>query len=163
MKIVLVVGIIILFGFIGFSISKHYKERKRFFFEFNNFLLTLKTDINFSSKKLEQILETNSWQCQDIKKLISNYRKMLNFNVGISEDELFTGISILNKQERESIFLFFKSLGKVDIYNQIEIIESFNKSCAEYYRLANDECKKYCGLYTKLGIIIGSFVALMII
>lgn len=163
MKLLICVAVVFLFGFIGFGISNYYRERKKFFFELKNLLSTLNTDINFSSKKLNQIFSSNLWCSGDLKKLIENYKSIINSDKSLDKKALFNKIDVLNEQEKESIYLFFKQLGRVDVYNQVKIIESFNHICDEFYIQAKSDSVKYCTLYTKLGVIIGIFVVLLII
>ena len=162
MKIILCIGLIALCGYIGFSISKHYIERKKFYFNFLNFLNELKTDINFSAKKLDNILNQVNFQCKQFFVLLNNYRNCLYMDTQIDKAVLFKDINILSEQEKESTYDFFKSLGKLDVFNQVSSIDNFIKTTHEYYKIAQEDSKKYRSLYTKLGIIIGTFVALII-
>ena len=96
------------------------------------------------------------------KKLIKNYSLMLCSDKGFSVNELFEGISILTAQEKEDIGLFFKGLGTFDLTTQIEQIDGFYLHCNNYLQLASEDAKKYGALYSKLGIIVGAFIALII-
>ena len=84
-------------------------------------------------------------------------------NVALSKEILFKGIAFLSEQEKESIFNFFSSLGRVDIFNQVEQIELFIKTNSEYCNESSKQCTKNCALYTKLGIMFGLLVAILII
>ena len=164
MKIVLCLAVIFLFGLIGFGIAGSYMERKKFFFSFNNFLELIKSDINFSSKKIGQIIDETILICRDknFLQLLKNYKNEIKNNLQIEKENLFFNINILSEQEKESIYLFFKRLGRVDISSQTESINQIKNKCDEYYKQAQDEYKKYGSLYTKLGIVFGAFVALII-
>ena len=164
MKIVLCIILVVLFGGIGYGISSNYIKRKRFFFELNNFLIFLKTEISFSQTKLETIINNFKQRAcsKDLIILLDNYLISLSRNL-LTKDNLFQKTSILSEQEKESIYLFFNGLGKIDVFNQIDVIEKFINTSAEYLNIAKEESSKYSALYTKLGIIIGAFLSLVII
>jgi len=162
MKLFLCVTLVFGFAYIGYCISTTYILRKKFFFALNNFLNNLKVDVNFSLKKLENILETTSSNSKEFNCLIENYKLSLNCAT-LQKEELFKNITILNADEKESIFLFFKSLGKTDVLNQVAIIDGTLEINKSYLNKANEEGKKYSTLYTKLGIMLGALVALLII
>ena len=164
-KVILCFVVIGLCGFIGYGVSNYYIQRKKFFFSNSNFLNTLKTDISFSAKKLEKIIKENFLLqnlCKNYKIMLQNFLNCLEQNEQLEKENLFKGITILSEQEKESIYCFFKKLGKLDSLSQIEEIDKVFNVNNGYYEQAKDDSKKYSTLYIKLGIIIGAFVALMI-
>lgn len=165
MKIMLSIVLIILFGLIGFGIAGFYISRKKFFFSLNSFIDSFKLDINFSSKKLLNIIDECLLSVNDryMKLLLQNYKKLVIGGFLIDKTALFKDIGILNEQEKESIFQFFCRLGRIDVINQNENLMHFKSACHEYYNNSKDESVKYSSLYTKLGIIFGAFVALIVI
>lgn len=165
-KLILCIAIIALCGFIGYGISSHYSDRKKFFFSLTNFLNSLKTNIEFSATNLKKILMAELKQntkSKDFCKMIENYLMSLDCGDEFIKETLFNNIKILTEEEKECIFYFFKKLGKVDSFSQIEEIDKLFKVNGIYYSDAKEESKKYGSLYIKLGIIIGAFIALMII
>lgn len=165
MRVGLSIILIFLFGVVGYGIASNYIVRKKFFFEFNNFLDSIKSDIEFSSKKIFEILDEQllSKRDRNFIQLLQNYSRGLKAQLQIKKDELFENITILTEQEKESIYIFLKRLGRGDVFSQTEYIVQIKNKCDEYYKSANEECKKYGGLYTKLGIILGALVALVIL
>ena len=125
--------------------------------------MALKHERNFSEKNLIQILQNLNVSSGEFRVLIKNYYSTFNRNEKLTKDILFKNISILTSQEQECIFTFFNSLGKLDVFNQVSAIDNFICVNDEYYKAAKEESSKYGSLYTKLGIIIGSFIALIII
>ena len=164
MKALLLVSIIILFGVVGFGVSGSYLERKRFFFSLLEFLKIAKNQVGFSSKKLTYILdEAKSIGDKNFSILLNNYGEILGGNLEFDKAKLFDGITILTDEEKQCIYLFFKKLGMTDVFTQIDEIDATADKAQMYFSLASEEAKKYGMLYTKLGLIVGAFVALIII
>lgn len=163
MIILLVILLVVLFGMLGFGFSGYFIIRKNFFNSLSSFLMEVKTNVNFNSKRVTEILSNNSNRNKNVYRLLENYSNSLARKDVVDKDILFDGISFLTEQEKESIFVFFSSLGKVDIFNQVEQIDCFIKTFSEYYDSSKKQCDKKCSLYTKLGILLGLFVALLII
>ena len=162
MKLVLCVVLIFGFAYVGYCISRTYVTRKKFFFAFGNYLNDLRVDVNFSFKKLGQILTGYNSDSSEFNRLLENYKASLD-NAILQKEGLFKGITILNAEEKEYVYLFFKSLGKTDVFNQVSIIDGLIETNKNYLNKASEESKKYGTLYTKLGIMMGAFVALLII
>ena len=79
------------------------------------------------------------------------------------DKELFDEITILKKEEVELLQNFFCTLGKFDVYNQTKELNLYSMKFNELYKVANEECKKYASLVTKLALIVGLLVCLLII
>lgn len=163
MKIVILFCIVVLCSYVGFGVSANYSERKKFFFDLKHFASALKNEINFSLTKLVEIVTKLNTQIKDknLNQLLCNYLLYLKTKKEITVDGLFNNICILRQQEKENIYLFFKRLGKVDVFNQINEIENYINIFEEYYLLAKGESEKFCPLYTKMGILIGLFVVII--
>lgn len=165
-KVILCASIIVLCGFVGYGVSNSFTQRKKFFFCFSNFLNLLRSDISFSSTKLETIIKKQlnfPSLSKEFKQMLKNYLLTLQSNLILNNDTLFKGITILSNEEMERLYYFFSKLGKVDIKNQIEEIDKMFSVNEIYLTQSNFESKKYSSLYVKLGIIIGAFVAIVII
>lgn len=164
MKIVLCIILVTLFGLVGYGVSKVYIKRKRFFYDFSNFLMVVKSEIGFTQTKLEPLINclTKNTTSSEFCALLNSY-KLLFKNINFSKLELFRNVSILTEQEMDSIYKFFKELGRHDVFNQMEIIEKFEHSFLGFYKNASEDANKYSSLYTKLGIVLGMIFALIII
>lgn len=165
MKLILIILLVILCGAVGFGVSSTYKQHKIFFQTYLEFLEMLKTEIGFSANKLNDILSfaIENIRNKDFVILLKNYQKVINGQEELKQELLFKNIKILNEKEKYEIYIFFKSLGKTDVFNQVEIINSKIESVKIYYQKLKNECDKYCPLYTKLGILAGLFLALIIV
>lgn len=163
-KIMLCMGVIVFCGVIGYGVSNFYILRKKFFFCFNHFLICLKSDISFNAYNLVDIISKNinqNYQSKEFKILLESYK--YNLQGKLVKEAFFKDIKILTAEEQDGIFNFFNALGKTDIKMQLEEIEKVLEANNLYYIDAKEESKKYSSLYTKLGVIIGAFIAVLII
>ena len=107
-KIILCFFIICLCGLIGYGMSNYYLQRKKFFQSLNNFFSSLKTDIGFSSKNLQDIIifnKNNSNYSVVLRKLLSNFNEIIQ-NENTTQEHLFKDIYILTIDEKEFLFFF---------------------------------------------------------
>ena len=165
MKIILVVALVLLCGFIGIGISVGYKQKKLFFDAYLSFLQNIKIEIGFTASKLSEIIQkelvnTNN---KDFKILLNNYREILNVKIELTKENLFKDIKFLSLQEKDDLFMFFNALGKTDVFNQVDIIKSKIEQVKLTCEKLKKDCDKYCPLFTKLGFLSGLFLALIII
>lgn len=162
MKLALCAGIIGLFGYVGYNLSSHYSSKKKFYYCLLNFVNTLKIQINFLEQNLENVLKSQKSGSKEFLQLVNNFKELL-LKQKFLKQELFVGISILSNEEKDVIYNFFKSLGRLDMENQIIAIDNFLNIIDGYYQNSKTESSKYGGLYIKLGIIFGAFLSLIII
>ena len=163
MKIFLILILILMFGYIGFCISKSYLDRKRFFNSLLSLISLLKADISFQNNRVVEIFKNakKSIDNKHLKYIINNYESMLNNENEINFEGLFKNVNLLTTQEKETVYIFFKKLGYLDALNQISMIECFENQSKSFYQNSSDDWNKYGGLYTKLGLIFGCFIALI--
>ena len=164
MTIVLILIIIFCFGLLGYKLSSFYINRKKFFSSLHQLLSSLELDVAFSQDKLKNLINKNieSISSNDLKNICRNYCEFLDRKEKIDKN-FFDNVKILKKDEKELLYSIFSSLGRFDAYSQSREIKTYIIKINEYYANANDECKKYAGLFVKLGIIIGILVCLLII
>lgn len=165
LKILSVIAIILICGFIGFSLSKYYINRKKYFTELSLFLNSLSLDINFTQEKLIPIIEKNinNINLPELKLTVSNYLSLLKNKKDIEKDLVFTGVTILKNNEKEYLYTFFKGLGRFDCNNQLKEFEKYSKVIDTSIAETTKDSSKYASLYTKLGIIFGLFLALILL
>lgn len=163
LKTILIIVLILLISCIGYGFSYYYIQRKKFFDSLVFFIQNMKNDINFSQDKLIEIIDRNLNVVtnKDLNTLLCNYKNLIISN--IDKRKLFCNINFLKENEKEIIFIFFKGLGKTDVFNQIELLDKFSNKLTEFYSNATHESKKYSSLYLKLGILFGLFVAIILI
>ncbi len=166
MKLILIIALVCLSGSLGFGLSKTYKQKLKFYESYLTFLQELKTSINFSSSKIGEIVKSSKVNIanKDLTSLFDNYLALLGCDEKITRNGLFNNnTNFLTDSDKDSITYFFNQLGKTDSFNQIEIINNNIETVKGKCEKLKKDCAKYCPLFTKLGILFGLFLALIII
>ncbi len=153
-----------MFGLIGYTLSNFYLYRKKFFFNLDMFVKAFKMNVNFSSKKLIVFIDDYIKNVHDksFSQLLLNFKNAITMNSSFDYQLLFHDINILNKHEKESVFQLFSKLGRVNVLSQNDYIDGFLDISAEFYNSSKNESIKYSSLYTKLGIILGVLLVIII-
>ena len=164
MTIIFVLVIVFCFALIGFRIANYYVSRKKFFLSLQFLLSGIEADVAFTQEKLKYIIQRNSSNlsskelieiCNSIFLKLDNKQKI--------DSEIFENIKILKKEEKQLLFQIFGNLGRFDVVSQGIEIKTYKQKIEEKSNETNDECKRYAGLFVKLGIIVGLLVCLLII
>jgi len=119
---------------IGADYSAKYNKRVGTIKALQNDVETIRTEMSFNLKPLNQILKKVSLKLDTLK-----------------------------KQDTEKIKTFINSLGKSDIDTQLRNIDFFKTELAKMEEVYVDEQKKYSRLALTLGICCGSILALIIV
>lgn len=165
MKVILI-GIIVLgIGYIGYGISKYYRKRKVFFEDLIFMSERLSVDISFSKDNLYTILSNSiDSYSKDFKKCIEGYLQFLKDNKeDLTDNLLFKNLTLLKKEEKESILFFFKSLGRLDASNQVSEINNFKNKFIYFSEEAINENKKFGTLSFKLSILFALLLLILLI
>lgn len=165
MKILLLCLIVTCCTYIGYGLSSYYRKRHKIFRDCHSFANKLIVEINFAKNNLKEIITNsiNSYS-SDFKGILNGYLNYLNSDAKILNDEqLFKKNSMLSQDEKQTIFLFFKSLGRYDAQSQIIEIEHFQQKFEQLEKSADAENKKYSALYIKLGLLFGVLIAILLI
>lgn len=160
-KICLLILTATIFGYLGFGLSLYYTNRSKFFKNLELLFEKLNLDINFSRRRLIELIQAFETQNKDIKKLSCNFIRCLEYDLEIDNETLFKDIKILNDEEKNVICMFFKSLGKLDVYNQTKQLTNQKEEISKLHKVVEEEAKKYAPLYLKIGIILGLIVVLL--
>lgn len=163
MRYIILLGIVFICGYIGYGLSLYYSNRLKFFRNLELLFEKLSLEINFSQNKLISIMQDFTTNNKEVLKVINNYIEVLNSDLKSTNEILFKDIKILNEEEKNILNLFFSSLGKLDVSNQIKQLEGQKEQLKQFYLKAEQEAQKYVPLYMKLGIIIGLAFALIFI
>ncbi len=162
MKIALIIVLIGCCTYIGYGFSKYYSNRKTFYLDLILLMDKLKLDIAFSKEKISNIISSYEPMSKSLKTLCQNFVNMLQQNQ-FNQDSLFENINILKNEEKNTIALFFKTLGRFDLENQANHIVSFQNQIQQYKTLSENMYDKYGTIFTKLGFIVGVLLSLLLI
>lgn len=164
LKFVLLFLLFVLCATVGYVCSLKYKKRQKFFSSLIMLAEKLDVEINFSRERLKKLIEEiDDSQKKNLCNIDQNYIEYLNGSCELGVEQLFKNISILKASEKDLILLFFKSLGRSDVENQSKEIQSYVKRFESLSASADSENKKYGSLCTKLGIVAGLFVVVVLI
>lgn len=158
MKIVLILVVFMLCVGVGVFYSTKYQKRKKFFDALICFANKLSLEINFSRDRLKSLIENfDENHKKNLLKVCDKYLNYLDKKGELSKEELLKDASILKAEEKELVFMFFKSLGRSDVENQTKELQNYSSRFAEVKSVCDAEQKKYGSLSVKLGIVAGLF------
>ena len=163
MKILLILSVISATSFIGFGVGKQYKNKVVFYRDLLLFCAYAKNEVSFFKSKLSVILEKARLNCDknfnDLCKIANQSLQQGEFV--LIEEKNLRFLKFLSFSEMKTVANFFNFLGKSDEENQKNQIEAYEKIFSDYYEKANQDCSSKAGLYGKLGIYAGLFLAIL--
>lgn len=149
---------------VGYIFSSKYKKRMSFFSTLILLAQKLDVEINFSRERLKKLIESFDEKSRGallgIDKAFIDY---LENGGELTSERLFGKNNLIKSEDREIVTIFFRSLGRSDVENQSKEIKN---SISRFEKLLNDassENKKYGKLGTKLGIITGLAIIIILI
>ena len=149
---------------IGFFMSLKYKRRENFYSALIMFAQKLDVEINFSRERLKKLIEDmDEKNKKNLFGLDKNFLAYLGGSAELSQSELFKNIQFLKPEEKETVFLFFRSLGRSDVLGQSKEIANFSKRFDDSLGKCSAENKKYGSLCVKLGVVAGLFLLVIML
>ncbi len=149
---------------IGFFMSLKYKRRENFYSALIMFAQKLDVEINFSRERLKKLIEDmDEKNKKNLFGLDKNFLAYLGGSAELSQSELFKNIQFLKPEEKETVFLFFRSLGRSDVLGQSKEIANFSKRFDDSLGKCAAENKKYGSLCVKLGVVAGLFLLVIML
>ena len=164
MTIILMLIVIFCFAILGYKMASYYINRKKFFSSLQILLSGIEADVIFTQDKLKYVIQRNSnaISSKELDKVCMAIFETLDKKQKIQSD-LFDDIKILKKEEKELLFQIFGNLGRFDVVSLGIELKTYQNKVKEKCEQSNEECKKYAGLFIKLGIIVGLLVCLLIV
>lgn len=148
--------------FIGYVFSKKYRQRAGFFQALVMLCQKFDVEINFSRERLKNILiNLDPKHKARLAGLVENFISYIEQESSLEKETLFKGISFLKEEEKDVIFLFFKTLGRSDVDSQSKETKNYQSRFENLSALANNDNKKFGSLSIKLGIIAGLFIIVL--
>lgn len=164
MKYFFIIIFIAISLYIGFLFSKKYRQRQQFFNAVILLCHKFDVEINFSRERIKNIFESlDDKHKSQLFGLDKNYLTYLTDQNTLDKGCLFKNIGFLKEEEKDLIFMFFKTLGRSDIESQSKEIKTFSSRFEEIFKSAEQENKKYGFFSIKLAIIASIFVLILFI
>ncbi len=164
MKYVLIFIVFVLCTGIGYFFSTKYLKRKKFFASLISLAEKLSLEINFSRERLKVLLENfDATSKKNLLGIDENFLKYLDKNCELTSENIFSKQNCLKPDEKDTILLFLKTLGRSDVENQTKEIQTFVARFGEMKQKCDEEQKKYGSLAIKLGVVAGLFFAIILI
>lgn len=158
LKIFLCFFIVLGSGYIGFSVSLHYRKREKFWSDFFDFLNYTKSQISFFQNRLANIFKDFNCDSELKNVLIAKYK-----NFDSPESCELKKLSYLNDNEWNLINDFLDSIGKTDSSTECERIEAMIVKINEKRQFAKIELSKKGSASTKLGFACGLAISIILI
>ena len=150
--------------YIGFMFSRKYKTRADFFQALVLLCQKFDVEINYSRERLKNIFNgLDEKQKSKRHGIDNNFISFMNKETPLERDFLFKNIKFLKEEEKDVIFMFFKSLGRSDVDSQSKEIKNFQARFETLSSSAAVENKKFGSLSIKLGIISGLVIVVLLI
>ncbi len=164
MKIFILIAIASLCIFVGYAYSKKYRRRANFFSALVMLCQKFDVEIKFSRERIKNIFENiDPKHKQNLCGLTDNFIQFIDQQIPLEKETLFKNITFLKEQEKDVIFMFFKSLGRSDVDSQSQETKNFQSRFETLASSATNENKKYGSLSVKLGVIVGIFLIVLFI
>ncbi|MBE7073815.1 MAG: hypothetical protein E7379_01840 [Clostridiales bacterium] len=164
MKILLIAMLCGIALFIGYKISKKYKNRYIFFQSMVMLCQKFDVEMNYSKERIKNIIiNLDEKHKKNLFGIDANYISFLNQESPLNEDSLFKNIQFLKQDEKNVLFMFFKSLGRSDLDSQSKEIKNNLSRFEGYCKDTEAEHKKYSALSIKLGIVASLFIIILFI
>ena len=153
-------------SYLGYSFGQYYHLRQQFLQDLITFCQLLKSEIGFSKNSLVEVIKTKSVNYK------SSFKQVLKGYVKCLEEEAYIEIETLKKHvhtiyleedEQQQLLQFFNALGKSDLTHQIELIDQFLIFFYNFLKNAEQQKKKYAGMFSKLGFLTGIFLVILLL
>lgn len=154
MKIFLCLFVLIIFTALGYIYALKYKERKKFYNDFNIFNKNLANEISFSQNTIVSIvknIDTNS----TFNKTINSYF--------IENIKKFEKISFLNEDENKFYELYLKKIGTADKDSQLNYLKQIGDTLRDKLKACENDYSKYYLTSIKMGFLLGLIVFVFLI
>ena len=155
---------------LGFEFAARLKRRRENLEDIKRGIAMMEREMQFFKYPLHTVFKRAAQgMAKDSKELFSNAAEKLEKNSGDAEKVWESEIEILrtelclSKEEAEKIKCIFSGLGKTDSLSQRKIMAS----ALENMQIIIEECNKICDknikVYQGIGVLLGLFLALVLI
>lgn len=164
MKIFLIVFLFLLCLGAGFVVSNKYRKRANFFKALVMICQKLNVEISFSRERIKTLMSSFDAKTKEsLCGMMDNYLAFIDKESPLEKETLFKNINFLKEDEKNVIFLFFKSLGRSDVDSQSKELANFEKRFEDLVSTSTEENKKYGKMSFKLGIVAGLMMVVILL
>ena len=164
MKWILMGALFLICVFAGFLFSIKYRRRMAFFSTIIMLAQKLDVEINFSRERLKKLIESFDQKARgNLLGVDKAFIEYLENGGDLTSERLFGKNNLLKAEEKEVVTIFFRGLGRSDVENQTKEIKNAISRFEKLLEGASADNKKYGSLGTKLGIIAGLAVVILLI
>lgn len=164
MKFILLAIFSVISIYIGYIFARKYRVRESFFLSLIMLCQKFDVEINYSRQRLKNIFSAlDEKQKKSLHGIDKNFLSFIDKESPLEKEFLFNGISFLKEDEKDVIFMFFKSLGRSDVDSQSKEIKNFQARFETISTGAINDNKKYGKLAIKLGIVAALFIVVLFI
>lgn len=157
-KIVVGLALVVFCGFCGYLLTKKYRLRKDFFRQYALFNRNFLSEIAFSRRPIERLIEKGAYT-GEFESLIKSFLTALkNGDTKLLSMQL---PDCLDADERTFVEEYFSYLGRGDSVGQKGYFALADKTIAQKKDESEKQSKKYVDLYVKMGVLLG--LALLIV
>ena len=157
MKWILIVILVFVIMIIANSVGEQYREKFDFYLNLKNFLQQFKINISFRQEKIHDFLNKTKSKKQ-FNVFIKEYQRFLKTNELNLED-----IKILDIEEKKQLEDIVKNIGRLDVVNEIEQVESFLIEIEGKLKQAEHDKMKICPMILKLSLLFAIGLAIILI
>ena len=139
------------------AVSEQYKDKYVFYCNLKDFLNRFKLNLSFKQETINDFLDKTKPQ-KHFKLFIAEYKRYLK------ESKMdFSLIKILSEEEKLQLENLVKSIGNMDVKNEICQIDSFLLEVDIQLKQAELNKQKLCPMILKLSLLFGIGLAILLI
>lgn len=161
MKLIILAFICILNSYVGFYVSRKYKDRVILLSDLYEFIEKSIFEISFSKKDINKIIKSLDYKSKDFKTLTIKYLEFLS-----TQDKktfLETTKYLLNKKDYSFVVKLYLSLGDMDYKSQINSLNAAKEYVEKLKIEAEKDYMTKGKLYFKLGLVVGIMFMILLV
>lgn len=164
-KIIILISIFGLCGYVGLGFGKIYKNKILFYEEYKNFCELLKNEISFLKTDLISIISKCKYK-SCFKDVLSFYENSLKNNADFEIEKLCNKISkniFLDEEDKRLINNLFIDLGLIGYDEQLKKINWCGEEISKKMEKYKSKSDKFIPLCNKMGFLVGLLVCIVLI
>jgi len=163
-KFAILMGILCLSSFVGFEMSKTYKEKLMLYEDILSFCKTLKNEISFLKTDILTIINREQYKSH-FGQILSDFSDKTKDKDSFDKEQignLLNKYKILTEQDKNLLTAFLYSLGKLSYEEQIASLEYYINIFDDLIKKQSENNKKMVPLCNKMGILIGLVICIVL-